>query len=58
MNAARTMHLFVLGCGIGCILFSIFVKMGNVASVDPSKWFIPLNLGVVFLIWEWLVNKR
>ena len=58
MNVSRTMHLFVFGCGIGCILFSIFVKLGNVPSVPTSKWFIPLILGIVFLIWEWLVNKK
>lgn len=58
MNTSRTMHLFVFGCAIGCILFSIFVKLGNVASVDPSKWHIPLILGIAFLAWEWLINRK
>ena len=58
MNMYKTMHLFVFGCGIGCVLLSFLVKFGYVTSIEASKWYVPLALGLVFLIWEYLVNKR
>lgn len=58
MNVSRTMHLFAFGCGIGSVLFALIVKLGMVAWIPPEKFFIPLTLGIVIFIWEWLVNKK
>ena len=58
MNVSRTMHLFCFGCGIGAIIFGILVKLNFIDWIEPSKFLLPLGLGVVILIWEWLVNKK
>ena len=58
MNMFKTMHLFAFGCGIGAVLFSLMVKFDRIDWIEPSKFYIPLALGIVIFIWEWLVNKR
>ena len=58
MNISKTMHLFCFGCGIGSVLFAVLVKFGMIAWIEPSKFFVPLTLGIVIFIWEWLVNKK
>ena len=58
MNMSRTMHLFAFGCGIGSVLFAIIVWLGRIEWIEPSKFYIPLTLGIIIFIWEYLVNKR
>ena len=54
----KTVHLTVIGASIGLILASILVKMERVAHIPPEKWFIPFALGAVFLVLEFLIQRK
>lgn len=54
----KTVHLFCLGAAIGLILAGFFVKMGRVEHIPPEKWFIPFIVGVIFLVIEYLIQRK
>lgn len=54
----KTVHLTVIGASIGLILAGFLVKMDRVAHIPPEKWFIPLTVGVIFLVLEYLIQRK
>lgn len=54
----RTVHLFCIGAAIGLILVGFMVKLGRVEHIPADKWFIPLIVGVVFLVIEYLIQRK
>ncbi len=54
----KTVHLFAIGASIGLLLVSAMVFMGRVEHIPANKWFIPFILGVIFLVMEYLIQRK
>lgn len=54
----RTVHLTVIGASIGLILAGALVWMGRITHIPQDKWFIPLIVGVVFLVMEYVIQRK
>ena len=54
----KTVHLFCLGAAIGLIIAGIFVKMGRVEHISPDNWFVPFIVGVIFLVLEYVIQRK
>ena len=54
----RTVHLTAIGASIGLLLVSFFIKLGRVEHIPPEKWFIPFIVGVIFLVFEYFIQRK
>ena len=54
----KTVHLAAIGASIGLLLVSFFVKVGRVEHIPPEKWYIPFIVGIIFLIFEYLIQRK
>lgn len=54
----KTVHLFVIGAAIGLLILGILAKFQMVTTVPSDQWYLPAILGVVFLIFEYLIQRK
>ena len=54
----RTVHLAAIGASIGLLLVAFFVKAGRVEHIPPEKWIVPFAVGVIFLVFEYLIQRK
>lgn len=54
----KTVHLAAIGASIGLLLVSLFVKLGRVEHIPPEKWIVPFAVGVIFLVFEYLIQRK